>query len=428
MEIINYKQIGEKLYYEQLENGLKVYLLPKTGFSKSYGLFTTNFGSVDTEFVPINEEEMIKVPDGIAHFLEHKMFEMKDGDVSEKFARLGANTNAFTSSARTAYLFNTTSNVDKCIELLLDFVQEIYLTDESVEKEKGIINQEISMYDDDPDWRCYFGSIQNLYHTHPVKVDIAGSEDTVNSTSKEVLEMCYHTFYHPKNMMLFIVGNIDPESTMKNIKANQNRKQFNDDLVIKRQSYNEEHSLYKKEEVLKMDVAMPKIMVSIKINNIPKNPTDRLKRDLAMNIFMDLLFSKSSSLYEEWVNKGIINDSFYGSFTQERDYSFIQMGGDTSSVYELKATILDFIDNINEYKISEEEFERVKRKNIGSIISIFNSPESIANLFSRYYFDGIMVFDFIDVITSLTLNDIYDLYPLFNLEYTSTFIIEENNK
>ena len=224
METIHYKTISEDLYYEEMANGLKVYLLPKEGFSKTYGLFTTDFGSIDTTFVPLGESEMIKVPDGIAHFLEHKMFDMADGDATEKFARLGASTNAFTSSTRTAYLFNTTSNEKECVELLLDFVQELYLTPESVEKEKGIIGQEIKMYDDDPDWRCYFGSIQNLYQKHTVSVDIAGTVETVNSTDKETLEKCYNTFYHPSNMMLFVVGNIVPENMMSIIRNNQEKK------------------------------------------------------------------------------------------------------------------------------------------------------------------------------------------------------------
>ena len=148
MKTINYQTLQETLYFEEMDNGLKVYLLPKKGFSKTYGLFSTCFGSIDTTFVPIGENEMLKVPDGIAHFLEHKMFEMEDGDASDGFARLGASTNAFTSSSRTAYLFSTTTHEDECIELLLDFVQDIYLTEENVEKEKGIINQEIGMYDD----------------------------------------------------------------------------------------------------------------------------------------------------------------------------------------------------------------------------------------------------------------------------------------
>ncbi len=424
MEIINYETLKEKLYFEEMDNGLKVYVLPKIGFSKSYGLFSTNFGSVDTTFVPIGETEMVKVPDGIAHFLEHKMFEMKDGDASDKFARLGASTNAFTSSSRTAYLFNTTSNEYECIELLLDFVQDIYLTDETVEKEKGIINQEIGMYDDDPDWRVYFGSIMNLYHDHPVKVDIAGTVDSVNSIDKETLEKCYHTFYHPTNMMLFIVGNIDPDKTFELIRNNQSKKVFKENFSIQRKEIIEEKSIDKKEEVLTMDVSMPKIIVSIKVNDIPEKPHDKLIRDLSMNILLDLLFAKSSSLYEKWVNEGIINDTFSGSFMQERDYSFILMGGDTPYVDELKEKLYDFISHIKDYKITEEEFDRVKRKNIGALISLFNSPESIANIFSRYYFEGIMFFEFIDVINELTLDDIYNLYPLFDIELTSSFIIK----
>ena len=206
-----YQTINETLYHENMANGLNVYLLKKEGFSKTYGLFATNFGSVDTSFVPLNEAEMMKVPDGVAHFLEHKMFEMEDGDASDKFSLLGASTNAFTSSSRTAYLFSTGSNEMQCTELLLDFVQDLYLTEENVEKEKGIIGQEIKMYDDDPDWQNYFGAIQNLYHKHPFAIDIAGTVESVNATTKEQLETCYRTFYHQSNMVLFVCGQFNPE-------------------------------------------------------------------------------------------------------------------------------------------------------------------------------------------------------------------------
>lgn len=423
MKTINYETLQETLYFEEMDNGLQVYLLPKKGFSKTYGLFSTKFGSIDTTFVPLGETEMLKVPDGIAHFLEHKMFEMKDGDASDKFALLGASTNAFTSSSRTAYLFSTTSNENKCVELLLDFVQEIYLTDENVEKEKGIINQEIGMYDDDPDWRCYFGSIQNLYQKHPVKIDIAGTVETVSEIDKETLEKCYHTFYHPSNMMLFVVGNIDPDSTMKMIKENQDKKSFRNEKDIQREIVEEPKCIDKESETLTMDVVMPKVIVSMKINDIPENSQDKLKRELSMNLLLDLLFSKSSSLYEEWMNEGIINDSFSANFTQERDYSFLQIGGDTFEPEKLKNKIIDLITSFKDLKINEEDFKRVQKKNIGVLIGVFNSPESIANLFSRYYFEGIMVFDLIDTISSLTIENIYQLKPLFNKELTSSFIV-----
>lgn len=423
MEIINNETLLEKLYFEEMDNGLKVYLLPKPDFSKTYGLFSTKFGSIDTTFVPLDEKEMIKVPDGIAHFLEHKMFEMKDGDASDKFAALGANTNAFTSSTRTAYLFNTTSHEKECVELLLDFVQDIYLTDQTVEKEKGIINQEIGMYDDDPDWRCYFGSIQNLYQEHPVKIDIAGTVETVSQIDKETLEKCYHTFYHPSNMMLFVVGRFDVEEMMAFIRNNQQKKNFIKESVIQRKIVKEPYDVAKKNEVLKMDVLMPKVIVSMKINDILDNPLERLKRELSMNLLLDLLFAKSSPLYEEWMNEGLINDSFSANFTQERDYCFLQIGGDAFVPEKLKDKIMDLIDNIQQVKITETDFLRVKKKNIGILISVFNSPESIANLFSRYYFEGHMIFDLIDTLSQLTIEDIYQLYPLFQKEYTSSFIV-----
>ena len=424
MKTINYDTLQETLYYEEMKNGLKVYLLPKPGFSKTYGLFSTRFGSVDTTFVPLHEDEMIKVPDGVAHFLEHKMFESENGDVMDQFAMLGASTNAFTSSSRTAYLFSTASHESECVELLLDFVQGIYLTDQSVEKEKGIINQEIGMYDDDPDWRCYFGSIQNLYQKNPVRIDIAGTVETVSTIDKEILEKCYHTFYHPSNMMLFVVGNIDPHKTMELIRNNQDHKEFEKECEIQRKIITEPKEVFCKEEILEMEVIMPKVIVSMKINDILDNPNDRLKRELSMNMFLDLIFSKSSSLYEEWTKEGIINNTFSANFTQERDYAFLQIGGDTLQPDVLKEKILNFIDNVKNIEISQADFERVKKKNIGYMIGMFNNPESIANVFSRYYFEDIMSFSLIDEISKISIQDLLDLSSLFQCEYTSSFIIQ----
>lgn len=424
MKTINYQTLQETLYFEEMDNGLKVYLLPKKGFSKTYGLFSTCFGSIDTTFVPIGENEMLKVPDGIAHFLEHKMFEMEDGDASYGFARLGASTNAFTSSSRTAYLFSTTTHEDECIELLLDFVQDIYLTEENVEKEKGIINQEIGMYDDDPDWRCYFGSIQNLYQNHPVKIDIAGTVDTVREIDKETLEKCYHTFYHPSNMMLFVVGNIDPQKTMTLIRENQAKKHFEKENQIQRENVDEPQDVDQDELILNMDVVMPKLIVSMKINDILTEPSQKLKRELSMNLLLDLLFAKSSKLYEDWMRQGFINDSFSANFTQERNYSFLQIGGDTQEPEKLRDKIYELIESIDSFEIDEADFQRVQKKNIGILIGVFNSPESIANMFSRYYFEGIMIFDLIDCLASLSLDDINQLKSLFDKKYLSTCMIK----
>ena len=173
-----YEQINETLYYERLDNGLKVYLLPKEGFHKTYGLFSTNYGSIDNHF-GFKNQALHQVPDGIAHFLEHKMFEKEQGDVFQKFGELGASANAFTSFTRTSYLFSATNHIKENLDTLLDFVQEPYFTPETVEKEKGIIGQEIQMYDDDVNWRQFFGMLRNLYPNHPVGIDIAGTVDNI---------------------------------------------------------------------------------------------------------------------------------------------------------------------------------------------------------------------------------------------------------
>lgn len=426
MEKLYYQTLKETLYHETLNNGLQVYILPKRGFEKTYGLFSTRFGSVDTSFVPLGQKQMLKVEDGIAHFLEHKMFDMKDGDASDKFAALGASSNAFTSSSRTAYLFSTTSQEEKCVELLLDFVQSLDITDESVEKEKGIICQEIKMYDDDPDWRVYFGAIQNLYHDHPVKTDIAGTCESVNRTYKDMLELCYHTFYHPSNMMLFVVGNVNPDSLMEVIRKNQDSKNFQKAQPVIRGTVDEPESVCCKEKMITMPVEMNKIIVSIKINDILQEPTDKIKRELAMNILFDLFFSKSSALYNDWLSREIINDTFSASFTQERDYAFILMGGDQENYQILYETLMDFICHIESHSISEEDFERIKRKHIGNFINMFNSPESIANLFSRYYFEGIDALKIVDYISEISLDDVKEVLKYFKEEMVSVFIVKKD--
>lgn len=423
----HYQTINETLYHQQMQNGLNVYLLKKEGFSKTYGLFATNFGSVDTTFVPLYEDKMIKVPDGVAHFLEHKMFEMENGDISDEFSKLGASTNAFTSSNRTAYLFSTGSNEVECTKLLLDFVQDIYLTEENIEKEKGIIAQEIKMYDDDPDWQNYFGAIQNLYHHHPFAIDIAGTVESVYSTTKEDLTKCYETFYHPSNMVLFIVGQIDPESLMKVIEENQNNKHFRKVDEVIRQKCNEPNSVKNKETIQKMDVFMPKLTMGIKVNNIPTDSIQRVKREMACHIILDYLFSKSSSLYNEWVNKGWINDTFGGYYIQERDYACIQIGGDTNFVDELKQALNELVESLPSTIIDESSFERLKRKMMGSYIMGFNSIETIANSFIRYYFEGFSSFELIDTLQTLNYDDIIETLQIFDINLSSYHIVMPNH-
>jgi len=415
--------IKETLYGETMDNGLRVFLMPKEGFSKTYGMFATDFGSVDTTFVPLGEDKIFHVTDGVAHFLEHKMFDMKDGDASERFARLGAASNAFTSNTRTAYLFSTTAHEMECTELLLDFVQSLDVTEASVDKEKGIIAQEIGMYDDNPDWQVYFGAIRNLYHNHPVKIDIAGTVESIQEIDVALLKRCYDTFYHPSNMVLFVVGHFDAEDMMAMIRVNQAKKGFTAMAPVVRAQSDEPRTILNKSETRRMDVSMPKVCVAMKINAIPESVEGRLKQDLAFGLLTDMCFSKSSPLRYDWVEKGLINDSFSAGYTQERDYAFYAMDSETDKPEELKDTFYDFIRTIKNEALDKTLFERAKKRNIGTMIQVFNSPETIANMFTRYIQCGVNMLDLIAAIQAMTLDDLKAILPLFDDKLAADFTI-----
>lgn len=421
-----YHTLKETLFHEQLANGLNVYLLKKEGFIKTYGIFTANFGSNDNEFIPRGQSGYVKVNDGIAHFLEHKMFYTKDGvDANELYAKLGASSNAYTTNTQTSYLFSTTQKENECIELLLDFVQALDLSEEAVEKEKGIIEQEIKMYDDDPSWRLYFGSIAALYVNHPNNTDIAGTVESVNRITKAELDLCYNTFYHPDNMMLFIVGNIDIEETMALIKNNQNQKQFAQKQEIIRKKVAEPEHLAIKYQEIKMDVNVEKMYLSIKVNEILENAEQNLRRDIAFNLFFDCVFAKSSDLYNQWLEQGLINSSFETNFHQSRDTAFIQMGGDCENLETFKDTLKNFVKNIDQITIDQATFIRLKKRDIGNYVLSFNSNESIASNFSRYYYEGVNAFEVVDVMQDITLEEVLDVRKYFKEELMAITIIKK---
>ena len=203
---ISNKKINEKLFYTETKNGLKLFFMPKKGYTKKHAIFSTDYGSIDNIFIPIKENKPCQVPEGIAHFLEHKLFEEPDSNIFEKFSKMGADVNAFTNFNQTSYLFTSTEYFYENLELLIKFVQNPYFTDENVEKEKGIIAQEIKMYEDSPNWRVFFNLLKAMYINHPVKIDIAGTVDSIQTINKELLYKSYNTFYHPSNMVLFIIG------------------------------------------------------------------------------------------------------------------------------------------------------------------------------------------------------------------------------
>ncbi|MFD2307626.1 EF-P 5-aminopentanol modification-associated protein YfmH [Enterococcus termitis] len=410
-----YPQINEVLYTEVLENGLTVYLLPKKDYNKTYGLFTTNYGSIDNEFVPIGQEDFVKVPDGIAHFLEHKMFEKEDGDVFQQFGRQGASANAFTSFTKTSYLFSTTDQVRLNLETLLDFVQAPYFTKETVEKEKGIIGQEIQMYLDDSNWRLFFGILGNLYPKHPLHIDIAGTVESIDEITAEDLYTCYNTFYHPSNMTLFVVGKMDSEEMMSFIRENQAAKKFAKAVPVKRHFPQETATDIVKESSLEMPISRSKVIVGLKgLDEVPTDGKALLKYKLTANLLFQLLFGNTSQNYLTLYNEGLLDDSFGYEFSLDRSFHFADFGGDSDYPEQLAERIEEILLTVDKSsELTEENLSLLKKKMIGKYFQSLNSLEYIANQFSQSLYGETTLFDTPEVIESIQLSDVKKLAEEF---------------
>lgn len=409
MEVSNYPHFGETIYSTRLENGLKVNLLPRADFHKTYGILTTNYGSIDKEFVPLEETELRSFPDGIAHFLEHKLFEKEDHDAFELFGKYGADANAFTSFTKTSYLFSTTHAELECVQILLDFVQTPYFTPKTVEKEKGIIGQEIKMYDDDPNWRLYFGIIGNLYPKNPLSIDIAGTVDSIAKITEEDLYTCYKTFYRPENMDLFIVGRFDLDEMLQTIKENQAQKKFPVEGAIKRQTLEQDPEgkdiiPYRMTE---LDVQRPKTIVGIKgLDEVPAGRAGLLYK-LKVELLLYLLYSESSDKYLELYDAGILDDSFGYDFTLERGFHFASISGDTTRPQELSNAIIDIAEHATELLVGKEkEFALAKKEMIGRTIQAMNSLESIANRYEADLFENATLFDMVTLLEQIQFEDL----------------------
>lgn len=399
--------LKEEVYYEKLENGLDVYFMPKHGFTKKYAVLATNYGSNELEFVPIGEDKKIRVNEGIAHFLEHKMFEQPDGgNAFDKFSKWGANANAFTNFTMTAYLFSATDNFYESLEHLIDYVQTPYFTDENVEKEKGIIEQEIKMYDDDPEWNVYFNTLKALYVNYPVRIDIAGDVDSIYKITKEELYKCYNTFYNPGNMALFIVGDLDKDKVIDVVKNVNHYDVERLSTEIEKFYPNEPNYINQKEIVAKFPVSMPMFNIAFKDYNVGIKGNELLRKEIITEILTDMLFKRGSKLFEDLYMKGLINDNFGGGFSSQIDYGFTIIGGDSKDPRKVKEIILEYIQKYKIEGLCKNEFERIKKKKIGNFLKYFDSISFIANNFITYKFKDINLLDYVDVLKSVTFDEV----------------------
>jgi len=388
-----------------MDNGLHVYILPKPGFQKTYATFATKYGSVDNHFQVEGQEE-VKVPDGIAHFLEHKMFEEPTGDIFAKFASHGASANAFTSFDQTVYLFSATEYVNENIQTLVDFVQNPYFTDQNVEKEKGIIGQEINMYADNPDWRVYFGLIEAMYQKHPVHIDIAGTVESISTITKETLYSCYNSFYHPSNMLLFVVGGVDPQEVIDMVRSNQEQKDYKPQGSIQRFFEQEPEQVGEARREAKLAVSLPKCLFGFKETDVGLTGEELLRRDMTTQLMMDLLFGSSTRLFQKLYDEDLISDSFGHEYNSSPQYAFSAIGGDTKDPDQLLARIREEVDAIVQKGFDSKDFERSRKKKIGGYLRMLNSPENIAHEFTRQQFRGGDFFNMLPLYESITLEDV----------------------
>ncbi|HEX6593576.1 MAG TPA: pitrilysin family protein [Bacillota bacterium] len=411
-----YPHIDEAVYYEQLANGLTVFLLPKREMAKTYGIFSTNYGSIDQTFVPIGKKNKITVPEGIAHFLEHKLFEKEDRDVFTDFSKQGASANAYTSFTKTAYLFAATNHIEKNVKTLLDFVQEPYFSEESVNKEKGIIAQEIQMYNDQPEWRAFMGAIQAMFRDHPVRIDIAGTVESIQKITKDDLYTCYDTFYHPENMTLFIAGNFEPEAMMDLIRTNQAAKHFTPLETIEREYPQEQTAVAQDEHMIRMPVTTPKCTIGIKESSSPLAGDDFLKKDLLQSMILSHYFSKGGPFYQVLYDENLIDDSFHFESSLDKNFGYSMISSNTNDPDQLGDRVKQLLLSTQTTSIAMEDIKRMKKKKIGQLLRGMNSLEVIANQAIHYDTFGIDYFELIPSIQSLTEEDINDFLQQWIVE------------
>lgn len=427
MDKISFSKLDFNLYYEKLDNGLEVYLLPNENVQNKYVTFSTKYGSIDNEFIPHGMNTMKKVPDGIAHFLEHKLFEQESGeDPFTFFSERGADANANTSHYKTTYLFSGTDFLEENLNFLLDYVQSPYFTDENVLKEQGIIEQEILMYQDNPYSKLSEELIYNAFCNHPIKYSVIGNAKSIHSITKEDLYLCYNTFYHPSNMFVVVVGNIDVESILNLIKRNQSQKEFPPFKEIVRKTYKEPDHVSKKYSLLQMDnIYLPKVSIGYKINK-SKFSMDDVSIKMYLSIVFDILLGNTSLFYETLKHDKLIYDDIYMDMITTNEHILFILSA------EVEDTNL-FIQKVEEVlktrTISEEEFERKKKVFISNSILMTDNIYTVGNkIMSDVVSYNKVIPDMMDRIHDISFEKMQEFNKKLDLDNKTVCIIEAKEK
>ena len=403
MEKKLYERIGEEVFRATLPNGLPVYIVPKKGFSREYALFATRYGGMDMRFE--KDGQWLDTPAGIAHYLEHKMFDTEEGNALQELAKNGAEPNAFTSNAITCYYFDATEKFYESLEILLSFVSVPYFTDESVQKEQGIIAQEIGMIEDNPEWQVYKQLMQALYHTSPARTPVAGSVESISHITAQTLYDCHKAFYTPANMCLVVVGDVKPERIIAS--ANQILPAKSGPLI--RRDYGAEEELTAAEHFVStaMEVSMPTFLVGFKCP--PQHGGEQQHRFTAIGeLACDVLMGESSPLYARLYAEGLINGSFGAAFDLLPGASYVYAGGDSKDPQAVAEAILAEAQRLVSQGVDGDYYRRVVNANFGAALKALNSFESIAVSMAEGCFQGYDPYRFPEVYDSITVEDVLD--------------------
>lgn len=394
--------LGEQYYEIDHASGLKIFVMEKPDYSGAFAMFGTKYGSVDTCFKIKGEEQFTSVPEGIAHFLEHKLFESEELDAFERFNKTGANANAFTSFDKTCYIFQCAGEFEKNLEILLDFVKAPYFTEETVQKEQGIIGQEIRMYQDNPDWQVLFNLLRGIYSKNPVRIDIAGTIESISQITAKLLYSCYNTFYNFSNMALAVVGNVKKEAVIAIAdKVLKKEEKIEFEQIIPEES-EEICEPYIEQE---LGVDMPKFAVGFKHSSNSKTA----REIIAMNLAIDIICGKVSPLYSKLIDEGLINTSFSKEYFMGRGFASSVFTGESFEPEKVKDYISERVEQLKEQGLCDDDFEVSLKRLYGAEIHGFNDIDDMAGNIIDCYFSGYGLFDSIELYKSITKQEVEEL-------------------
>ncbi len=391
--------LDEGYYVIDHKSGLKIFVYPKPEYTSTYAVFGTKYGSIDTRFKRSDRADFIEIPAGTAHFLEHKLFESEELDAFQRYAKTGASANAYTSFDRTCYLFSCTGHFKENFEILLDFVRHPYFTEETVKKEQGIIGQEIDMYKDSPDWECLFNMLGAMYHNHPVKIDIAGTKESISQITADMLFSCYDTFYNLSNMALAVAGNVTVEDVIqiadKLLKAGP-------DVTVERAFKEEPTGIINNYVEENLPVATPVFCFGYK--EALDTPQRTLKQEVAKSIILDVLAGQMSGLYKELLDEGLVNNSFGSEYFNGHNFAAIMFSGESTDPKTVAKRIDEKAQLLKTNLISKEDFEIIRKKQFGKTVRAFSDIDTVANALILSHFENEELFSEFEVIKNITLD------------------------